>query len=98
MAFASALRSRGSSFRLVLPLDRLHNQAIANGLGADLGADDLAVDHSADALDVRAELAGGDARDLRPDAAKVLGLAAMGDLVSEGGLLAGEITNARHNW
>src|SRR5688572_16620862 len=76
-----------------LPARRLDDHAVADGLGADLHANDLAVNHGADLLNIRLELAGGDPGDLGADPAQILRLAAMGDLVAEGGLLAGEVTN-----
>src|SRR5947207_7639658 len=76
----------------------LGDQAHLDGLGADLDADDLAIDDGAHLLDIRLELPGGDAGDLGADAAKVFGFAAVGDLVAEGGFLAGEMTDAWHLW
>src|SRR5258708_3860380 len=86
----------GNSGLDVFALDRLDDHAVADGLGADLDANDLAVDDGSDLLDVGAELAGSDAGDFGSDAAQVLGLAAMGDLVSEGGFLTGKMANAWH--
>src|SRR5687767_10105976 len=80
----------------VLAADGLDDLAHADGLGADFDAHDLPINDRADLLNIRHELARGDAGDLGPDAAKVFGLAAMGDLVAEGRLLTGEITNAWH--
>src|SRR5688572_23287249 len=77
----------------VVALGRLGDQAAAEGLGADLDADDLAVDQGANLLDIRAELALGDAGHLGADAAEVLRLAAVRLLVAAAGLPAGEMTN-----
>src|SRR5436305_1540627 len=92
-----AARGRASS-RLggggggVFAADRLDDQAVADGLGADLQPHDPPVDHGADLLDVRLELPRGDPGHLRADAAEVLRLAAVGDLLAEGGPLAGKVT------
>ena len=84
-------------FRLgVLAPHWLLNQPIADRLGADLHAYDPAINDGADLLDVGTELAGGDPGNLGPDPAKVLGFAAMGDLIPKAGLLTGKMTNARH--
>src|SRR5687768_14015452 len=80
----------------VTTFDRFDDHAVADGLGADLDADDRAVDDGANGLNVRPELSGGDARDLRADAAEVFGFAAVGFLVTERRLLTGEIANAWH--
>src|SRR5689334_10057601 len=65
-----ARNSAGSFRRLVLATDRLHDESVADRLGADLDANDLPVDDGADLLDVRAELAGRDPGHLRADAAQ----------------------------
>src|SRR5262249_6625947 len=91
--------SRGGCRGLgVLATHRLGDQSLLDRLGADFHTDDPAINHGADLLNVRFELARGDAGYLRADAAQVLGFAAVGDLVAEGGLLAGEIANAWHRW
>src|SRR5579862_4171684 len=87
----------GGRFRLLpLALHGLGDQAHLDRLGADLDTDNLPIDDRANLLDIGTELAGGDARDLGSDAAQIFRLAAMGNLVAEGGLLTGEITNAWH--
>jgi len=95
---APYLRCRGfdGGLRAPLALDRLGDQAHLDGLGADLDPADATVDQSANFLDVRTELAGGDASDLGPDTAEVFGFAAMGDLIPEGRVLTGKMTNAWH--
>src|SRR5579862_2047037 len=80
----------------VVSMDRLGHQSHANSLGTDLDADNAAIDQRTNFVNVRFEFAMGDAGDFRTDAAKVFGLAAMGDLVSEGGFLAGKMTDAWH--
>src|SRR3954471_20888298 len=88
--------SSSGSFRGLRTANRLDNHPIANRLGANLDPHDTPVDDSPDLLNVRLELARGDTGRLGTDAAKVLRLPAMGDLVAEGGLLTGEIANAGH--
>src|SRR6266550_7636402 len=90
------LRRRGG-FLLIATTDRLDDQSHADRLSADLDAHDPAVYYSADLLNIGLELARGDAGDLGADAAKVLGLAAMGLLVPEGGFLTCEKTDAWHS-
>src|SRR5439155_8765004 len=80
----------------VLAADGLDHHAVADCLGANLDADDPAVHNRADFLDVRLELARGDAGGLSADPAQVLGLAAVRDLVAEAGFLTGEIADAGH--
>ena len=64
-------------------LGRLGHQAHADGLGADLDPHDAAIDDRANLLDIRPELAVGDAGDFGADAAQVFGFAAMGHLAAE---------------
>src|SRR5580700_1062457 len=85
---------RGLGF--VFPVNGLGDQSLADGLGRHLDADDAAVDDGANALNVGLEFARGDAGDLGADAAQVFGLAAMGDLVTKGGLFSGVVTNTSH--
>src|SRR5580658_5004157 len=73
----------------VLASHGFDDQARLDGLGADLDSHNLPIDDRAHLLDVRPKLASGDSRDLGSHAAQVLRLAAMGDLVAEGGLLTG---------
>ena len=75
----------------------LLDEAVADGFGADIDADDLAVDDGADAVDVGLEFAGGDPGDFGANAAEVFGFAAVGDLVSEAGLFCGKMADARHS-
>jgi hypothetical protein len=75
---------------------RFDDQAVADGFGADLDADDPAVDDGADLLDIGPELSGGNAGDFGADAAEVFGLAAVGDLIAEAGFLSGKIAGAWH--
>src|SRR5687768_13483220 len=79
-----------------LAADGLLDEAVADRLGRHLDAHDATVHDRADLLDVGLELARGDPGGLGPDAAQVLGLAAVGLLVAERGLLTCEIANAGH--
>src|SRR6516165_10618931 len=94
----SKRRSGGRGFGL-LPLSTggLDDDAVAHRLGADLHANDPPVDDGANLLNIRLELTGGNPGHLGSDAAKILGFAAMGDLLPEGGLLAGKMTDAWHS-
>src|SRR5690349_16467196 len=80
-----------------LALDRPLHQAGADGRGGDADALHLAVDDHLDLLEVRLELAAGDAGDLLADAAQVLGLAAVGLLIPQRRLLAGDGTLLAHD-
>jgi hypothetical protein len=86
----------GGGWLCVFSTDGLYDQSLLDGFGADAKADDIAVDDGAHLLDIGLEGASGDAGDLGADAAQVLGFAAMGDLIAEGGFLTGEIANAGH--
>ena len=93
----SGRRGGGSGFGLFpVAAFGLDDQAHLDRLGTDLDPDDGAVDQGADLLNVRLELPGGDAGDLRADATEVLGFATMGNLIAKGGLLTGKKANARH--
>src|SRR5277367_1972236 len=104
MTAATETASRVSSGRSLLrglhpfATDGLGNETRLDRLGADLDAQNLPVNDGANLLNVRLERAGGDAGHLGADPAEILGLAAMGDLIPERGLLAGEITNAWHTY
>jgi hypothetical protein len=76
--------------------NRFHDQTGLDGLGANLDADYRAVDDSANFLDIRLKFASGYTGDFGADPAQILRLAAMGDLIPEGGLLTGKIANAWH--
>lgn len=85
----------GRRYRLgVLPAYGLGHHSIANGLGAYLNAYNLPINHRANALNIWAKLASGNARGLRADAAEVFRFTAVGLLIAEGRFLAGEIANA----
>src|SRR5947207_2814270 len=70
-----------------LDLDRPLDAAAAHALGADADPDRLAVDDGLDLLEVRLERPPAHPGDLLTDPAEVLGLAAVGLLVAEDGLL-----------
>src|SRR4051794_17485713 len=91
-----ALRRRGGLRLSVLSTNRLNDQTVANRLGADLDPHDASVHHRPHFLDIGLELARGNAGHLRPHAAEVLGLTAVGDLVAEGRFLTGKMANAWH--
>src|SRR5262245_40743030 len=80
-----------------VPARWLDHQSKLDGLCGNLESTDLAIDQGADALDVRLELALGDARRLDADAAQVLGLAATCDLPACPGSSACEMTHSRHS-
>src|SRR5882762_7557178 len=88
---------RRGGFFLIAATDGLHNQSHADGFGADLDPHDPPIHHGADFLNIGLEFARGNAGDLGADAAKVLGLAAMGLLMPEGGFLTCEKTDAWHS-
>lgn len=90
------LRGRFGRGLGVVAARRLDDQSVADRLGAHLDSHDSAIDQGADLLNIRPEFPSGNAGDLRSNAAEVFCLAAMGDLVSEAGFLAGEMTNAWH--
>jgi hypothetical protein len=95
-ASQNASGGNGGSGLGPLSADWFDDHARLDGLGADLHADNLPVDDSANLLNVRLERAGSDAGDLGANTTQVLGLAAMGDLIPKRGLLTGEIANAWH--
>src|SRR5207247_9971112 len=80
-----------------LALDRLLDQAAADGADGDADRLDRAVDLDLDPLEVREEPPLGGAGDLAADAAEVFGLAAVALLVAADGLLAGNRTLHAHD-
>ena len=82
--------------RLVIPLGRFLHQAHSDRLGGDPDPADLAVDHSADLLDIRLELTFGHAGNFLTYATEVLGLTAPGYALTGPGLLSCKITFSRH--
>ena len=94
--FLKDLRRRLGFGLDVLAADGFGHQTIADCLGADFEPHDSAIDDRSHFLDIRLELAGGDARDFGPHAAEVFGLAAVGHLVAEAGLFSGKMANAWH--
>src|SRR5262249_60262604 len=79
-----------------LALGRPGHQARADRRGGDAQALHLPVDDDLDLLEVRPELPLGNAGDLLADAAQVLGLPAVGLLLPDYRLLAGDRTLLAH--
>jgi len=82
--------------RLIIPLDRFLHQAHSDRLGGDPDPADLAVDHSANLLDIGLEFAFGNAGNLLTHATEVLGLTAPSYALTGPCLLSCKIAFSRH--
>ncbi len=82
--------------RLVISLDRCLHQAHSDRLGGDPDPADLAVDDSADLLDIRLELALSHAGNLLTHATEVLGLTAPGYALAGSSFSSRKIAFSRH--